>query len=116
MPVIATQNMKKRDMFNMMEFEIKQVIEMEEGNTLNFIIGEERFDLNEFRESFLPNFAIHFINIKVIKLMSIIIFGILIKWISKRCTQAYLVEQSPNIFILTTKKYVSNIENDLKIK
>ena len=57
MPVIATQNMKKRDMFNMMEFEIKQVIEMEEGNTLNFIIGEERFDLNEFRESFLPNFC-----------------------------------------------------------
>ena len=57
MPVIATQNMKKRDMFNMMEFKIKQAIEMEEGNTLNFIIGEERFDLNEFRESFLPNFC-----------------------------------------------------------
>ena len=44
MPVIVTQNMKKRDMFNIMEFKIKQVIEMEEGNTLNFIIGEERFD------------------------------------------------------------------------
>ena len=41
----------------MMEFELKQVIEMEEGNTLNFLIGEGRFDLNEFRESFLPNFC-----------------------------------------------------------
>ena len=56
MPIICTQNMKKRNIFNMMEFEIKHVIEMEEGNTLNFIIGEERFDHNEFRESFLPNF------------------------------------------------------------
>ena len=56
-PIICTQNMKKRNMFNMMEFEIKHVIEMEEGNTLNFIIGEERFDYNEFRESFQPNFC-----------------------------------------------------------
>ena len=56
MPIIATQNMKKRDMFNMMEFNIDNIIENDEGN-LEFEINNETFSLNEFRESFLPNFC-----------------------------------------------------------
>ena len=56
MPIIATQNMKKRDMFNMMEFKIKTINENEEGN-LEFEIDNEIFSLNEFRESLLPNFC-----------------------------------------------------------
>ena len=43
MPVIATQNMKKHDTFNMMEFKTE--------------INNETFNLNEFRENFLPNFC-----------------------------------------------------------
>ena len=56
MPVIVTQNMKKRDMFNMMEFKIKTINENKEGN-LEFEIDNETFSLNEFRESFLLNFC-----------------------------------------------------------
>ena len=56
MPVIATHNMKKRDMFNMMEFKIKTINENKEGN-LEFEIDNETFSLNEFRESFLLNFC-----------------------------------------------------------
>lgn len=85
MPIIATQNMKKRNMFNMMEFKINHLIESEDGN-LEFVINQERFSLNEFRESFLPISVTPFINIKVVKLMSITIYGIHIKWMSKRCT------------------------------
>ena len=140
MPLIATQNMKKRDMFNMMEFALDNITggrqtfifsdSSDEDDTpyvynenglkqLHFVVNKEDSDYNEFRESVLQTlqtFAIQFINTKVVKLMSIIIFGIHIKWISKRCTQVYLEQQSSNIFILTTKKYVEIIENDLKIK
>ena len=56
MPIIANQNMKKRDMFNMMEFKIETINENEEGN-LESEIDNETFSLNEFRESFLPNFC-----------------------------------------------------------
>lgn len=56
MPVIAAQNMKKRNMFNMMEFKIENINENNEGN-LEFVINDELFSLNGFRESFLPNFC-----------------------------------------------------------
>lgn len=42
MPIIATQNMKKRDMFNMMELNIDNIIENDEGN-LEFEINNETF-------------------------------------------------------------------------
>ena len=76
MPVIATQNMKKRDMFNMMEFTIDNILNgrqvfndsSDEDDTpyvynegglkqLRFVVNNEEFDYNEFRESFLPNFC-----------------------------------------------------------
>ena len=51
MPVICTQNMKPRNMFNMMEFTIDEIYEDE------FTVNGETFDKNEFRSSFLPNFC-----------------------------------------------------------
>ena len=78
MTVIATQNMKKRDMFNMMEFTIDDILNgrqtfvfndsSDEDDTsyvynenglkqLRFVVNNEEFDHNEFRESFLPNFC-----------------------------------------------------------
>ena len=78
MPLIATQNMKKRDMFNMMEFTLDDIIggrqtfnfsdSSDEDDTLyvynenglkqlRFVVNKEDFDYNEFRESFLPNFC-----------------------------------------------------------
>ena len=56
MPVIATQNMKKHDTFNMMEFKINTINQNKEGN-LEFEINNDTFNLNEFRENFLPNFC-----------------------------------------------------------
>ena len=77
MPLIATQNMKKRDMFNMMEFTLDDIIggrqtfnfsdSSDEDDTpyvynenglkqLLFVVNKD-FDHNEFRESFLPNFC-----------------------------------------------------------
>ena len=76
MPVIAIQNMKKRDMFNMMEFTIDDILNgrqvfndsSDEDDTpyvynegglkqLRFVVNNEEFDYNEFRESFFPNFC-----------------------------------------------------------
>ena len=78
MTVIATQNMKKRDMFNMMECTIDDILNgrqtfvfndsSDEDDTsyvynenglkqLRFVVNNEEFDYNEFRESFLPNFC-----------------------------------------------------------
>jgi len=56
MPVIATDNMKKYDMFNMMEYEIDRIYKNDDGH-LEFEINNETFDYNEFREKFLPNFC-----------------------------------------------------------
>ena len=71
MTVIATQNMKKRDMFNMMEFTIDDILNgrqtfvfndsSDEDDTsyvynenglkqLRFVVNNEEFDYNEFRE------------------------------------------------------------------
>ena len=52
MPVICTQNMKSKNMFNMMEFKIEEIY-----GDLMFRINNEDFDKNEFRSSFLPNFC-----------------------------------------------------------
>ena len=49
MPVICTQNMKPKSMFNMMEFTIDEIYDDK------FVINGETFDKNEFRGSFLPN-------------------------------------------------------------
>ena len=56
MPLIATQNLKKNEIFNMMEFTLDMISEDDDGN-LNFKVNDIWFDKNTFRESFLPNFC-----------------------------------------------------------
>ena len=56
MPLIATQNLKKHEIFNMMEFTLDLISEDDDGN-LNFTVNGFWFDKNTFRESFLPNFC-----------------------------------------------------------
>ena len=56
MPLIATQNLKKHEIFNMMEFTLDLISEDDNGN-LNFKVNGFWFDKNTFRESFLPNFC-----------------------------------------------------------
>ena len=56
MPLIATQNLKKHEIFNMMEFTLDLISEDDDGN-LNFKVNGFWFDKNTFRESFLPNFC-----------------------------------------------------------
>ena len=65
MPVICTQNMKPKNMFNMMEFTIDEIndkytqslIKHDDEKNIQFKINNEVFDKNEFRSSFLPNFC-----------------------------------------------------------
>lgn len=66
MPVICTANMKKRNMFNMMEFTIDEILDTapfsftennDEFKDYKFKINNEEFDKNEFRSSFIPNFC-----------------------------------------------------------
>lgn len=56
MPIIATENMKKYNMYNLMEYEIDNIDENNKEQ-LYFYINNEIFDDNEFRENFLPNFC-----------------------------------------------------------
>lgn len=70
MPVICTQNMKPKNMFNMMEFTIDKIFdgdisgfvfiddkEYEKITNLKIEINNEIFDKNEFSANFLPNFC-----------------------------------------------------------
>jgi len=52
MPVLATTNLKDKNIFNTMEF----VIEKIEGN--KFKVNNEWFDKKEFSESFIPSFCV----------------------------------------------------------
>ena len=66
MPVICTQNMKPKNMFNMMEFTIDEILDTapfsfaedyNEFRDFKFRINNEVFDNNEFRSNLLPNFC-----------------------------------------------------------
>ena len=66
MPVICTQNMKPKNMFNMMEFTSDEILDTapfsfaedyNEFRDFKFRINNEVFDNNEFRSNLLPNFC-----------------------------------------------------------
>lgn len=66
MPVIATQNMKQKNMFNMMEFTSDEIFygtlwsfeeDYDEFKDIKFKINNDTFDKSEFRMNFLPNFC-----------------------------------------------------------
>ena len=52
MPVLATQNLKDRDIFNTMEFVV------EDMNDRSFKVNNEWFEIGEFSESFIPSFCV----------------------------------------------------------
>ena len=56
MPVIATTNIKKYEMYNMMEFEIEH-INKDSNGVLIFTVNKQQFTIHEFRKSVLPNFC-----------------------------------------------------------
>jgi len=54
MSVIATQNIKDKNIFNTMEFTINEI----DFQNHEFLIEQEWYDLNEFSESFLTAFRV----------------------------------------------------------
>ena len=63
MPMLVTQNMRNKDMFDMEQYNIDNIEENEDGN-LNFILNGTIFSQSEFRESFIPSFCVTGINIR----------------------------------------------------
>ena len=57
MPMIVTQNMRNKDMFNMEQYNIDNIGEFEDGN-LVFTLNGTIFSHSEFRESFIPSFCV----------------------------------------------------------
>ena len=55
MPMLVTQNIRNKNMFNMEQYNIDNIEENEDGN-LNFILNDPIFSHNEFRESFILGF------------------------------------------------------------
>ena len=63
MPVLATTNIKDKDIYNTMEFTIEDIQNNNyESNkrqdNKKFMINEEWFDIKEFSESFIPSFCV----------------------------------------------------------
>ena len=52
MPVLATQNIKHKNIFNTMEFVV------EDMNDRSFKVNNEWFEIGEFSESFIPSFCV----------------------------------------------------------
>lgn len=115
MPIIVTQNMKKQEMYNMMEFTLDD-IRMDENDILEFMVNNVTFTKKEFRENFLPNFCNTVYKYQGGKINEHYIFGILTEWMSKRCIQVYLELQNCNIYISIINKNVNIIENVNKLK
>ena len=56
MPMLVTQNMRNKDMFNMQRFDIDKIEENEDGN-LEFTLSGTTFSHSEFRQSLIPSFC-----------------------------------------------------------
>lgn len=57
MHYLATTNLAKRDIFNMMQFELTKIDHDAEGNLL-FMFGDKIFEHSVFAESFIPAFCV----------------------------------------------------------
>ena len=57
MPMLVTQNMRNKDMFNMEQYNIDNIEESEDGNLI-FTLNDTTFSHSEFRESFIPSFCV----------------------------------------------------------
>ena len=59
MPIRVTQNLKDKDLFNMLLVEIDGIEESgEDDDDLIFHINDQQFSYSEFRESFIPAFCV----------------------------------------------------------
>ena len=56
MPIITTQNLKKDEIYNMMEFKINKINKDEDGN-FTHQINNKLFTYKDFRENVLPAFG-----------------------------------------------------------
>ena len=57
--IVVTQKLKDRGMFNMMRFEIQDIVENDDDDDdFTFRINNQLFSYNEFRESFIPAFCV----------------------------------------------------------
>ena len=54
MPIIATTNLKDNNIFNTMEFTIKDI----DKENKEFLVDNKWFQYNDFRESFIPSFCV----------------------------------------------------------
>ena len=57
MPMLVTQNMRNKDMFNMEQYNIDSIGESEDGNLI-FTLNDTTLSHSEFRESFIPAFCV----------------------------------------------------------
>ena len=57
MPVIATQNLKEREIFNTMEFVVEDIYN-DKFNNYKFKVNDQLFDKAEFSISFIPSFCV----------------------------------------------------------
>lgn len=53
MPILVTKNLKQHSMFNMMEFKIDRIVD----DDTSFMVNGTLFELNDFRQSFIPAFC-----------------------------------------------------------
>lgn len=58
MPLLVTQNLRDKDLFNMQLVEIDGIEESGDDDDLIFHINKQRFCYSEFRESFIPAFCV----------------------------------------------------------
>ena len=138
MPLIAAQNMKKRDMFNMMEFTLDNItggrVYFDFGHSdddeddksyvdnfhdikqLRFVVNQEDFDYNEFRESFLPNFCNTVYKYQGGKIDEHYNIWDTHKMDVKEMYTSLSRTTKLEYIHLNNKKYVRNIVNDLKTK
>ena len=59
MPMLVTQNLKDRDLLNMMRFNIQDIVQNDDDDDdITFRINNQLFSYDEFRESFIPAFCV----------------------------------------------------------
>ena len=92
MPILATQNMKDKGIFNTMEFVIEDIKQNQ------FKINNEWFDKKDFSENFIP--------------MSRITYMMSILCIKNNCIQHYLELLNWNTYISIIKKSIINISTE----
>lgn len=102
MPVNVTQNLKKLDLYTMMEFTIEDIDKDDEVG-IRFLINGSWFSTSVFSESFIPAFCLTVYKYQGADVDEHHNILISIGWIGNSCTHAYHVLLNMNMFILIVK-------------